>query len=35
MTIPRMAVAVPIPDDQMTNLLHDSGCLRNGVKYNQ
>src|SRR5215204_495821 len=33
--IPRMAAPVPMPDDQMTVLLHSGPCFRSGVKYSQ
>ncbi len=34
-TMPRMAAPVPMPDDQMTTLLHCAPCFRSGVKYSQ
>src|SRR5262245_37210971 len=34
-TRPKMAVAVPRPDAQMTTRLHCGPCFLSGVKYNQ
>src|SRR4030095_8154983 len=34
-TMPRSAAMVPMPDDQMTTVLHWRPCLRSGVKENK
>ena len=35
MMMPMSDAPVPMPEDQMTTLLHSAPCFRNGVKYNQ